>query len=65
MILFVRKYRPYATSAFSPAPRTLEFKGDGGSALKLKLNDLVVYLHGDLCVMPPGLFLPAADDLDD
>lgn len=69
VILFVRKYRPRINSTFSNAMRTLEFDGngdaDGGRELKLKLNDLVVYQHGDLHVMPARMFLPAADDTDD
>lgn len=69
VIEFVQKYRPQINATFDPVMRTLEFDGngdgDGGRELKLKLNDLVVYQHGDLHVMPPGLFLPAADDTDD
>lgn len=69
VILFVRKYRPRINSTFDPVMRTLEFDGngdgDGGRELKLKLNDLVVYQHGELHVMPARMFLPAADDTDD
>lgn len=69
VILFVRRYRPRINSTFDPVMRTLEFDGngdgDGGRELKLKLNDLVVYQHGELHVMPGRMFLPAADDTDD
>jgi len=62
---FVRKYRPRAGSAFSPVMRTLDFTDDEGGELNLKLNDLVVYMHGDLRVMPSALFLPAPDTTED
>lgn len=69
VILFVQKYRPPINSTFDPVMRTLDFDGnedgDGGRELKLKLNDLVVYQHGELHVMPARMFLPAADDTDD
>lgn len=71
VILFVRKYRPRINATFDDVMGTLVFDGDdhgdGGRELKLKLklNDLVVYQHGDLHVMPARMFLPAADDTDD
>lgn len=69
VIVFVQKYRPQINATFDEVMGTLEFDGkgdgDGGRELKLKLNDLVVYQHGELHVMPARMFLPAADDTDD
>jgi hypothetical protein len=50
----VLKYRPRTSYTFSPALRTLRFY-DNSRELKLKMQDWVAVVGGNVVVLPPSL----------
>ena len=51
----VRRYRPQASYESAVGPGTLRFY-NSGPELRLKLQDWVAVIGGDVAVIPPALF---------